>query len=96
MPSTQVTAAEPITQNTAGRVTLERLPYILGSVGLLLILGAGYYFWQIQSAEISKPRKRNRNQEEAEVGSIHCHECGTRAYADDRFCRVCGTKLRTG
>jgi len=96
MPSTQVTASEPITQNTAGRVTLERLPYILGSVGLLLILGAGYYFWQTQSAEISKPRKRNRNREETELTSIHCHECGTRAYDDDRFCRVCGTKLRTG
>jgi len=94
--SSQVTAAESITQNTAGRITLDSLPYILGGVGLLLILGAGYYFLQSKSVPFPKPRKRQPGRKDVESANIYCHECGTRAYAEDRFCRVCGTKLRTG
>jgi hypothetical protein len=95
-PSPQVTASDPITQNTAGRITLDSLPYILGGVGLLLVLGAGYYFLQSKSVRVPKPRKRQPGRKEAEEVNVYCHECGTRAHADDRFCRVCGTKLRTG
>jgi hypothetical protein len=94
--SRQVTASEPITQNTAGRVTLDSLPYILGGVGLLLILGAGYYFLQTTSVQTFKPRKKQSRKREDESTNIYCHECGARAHADDRFCRVCGTKLRGG
>ena len=94
--SAQVKTAEPITQNTAGRITLDSLPYILGGVGLLLILGAGYYFLQSKSVPVPKPRKRQPGRKDVESANIYCHECGTRAHAEDRFCRVCGTKLRTG
>ena len=94
--SAQVTTAESITQNTAGRITLDSLPYILGGVGLLLILGAGYYFLQSKSVPVPKPRKRPLSRKDVESANIYCHECGTRAHAEDRFCRVCGTKLRTG
>ena len=96
IPSSPVTASEAITQNTAGRVTLDSLPYILGGVGLLLILGAGYYFLQSKSVPVPKPRKRQPGQKDIERTNIYCHECGTRAHAEDRFCRVCGTKLRIG
>jgi hypothetical protein len=94
--SPQVTASEPITTDTAGRVTLDSLPYILGGVGLLLIVGAAYYFWQSRSTEPVKTRKRIHRQGENAGPQTYCHECGTRANAEDRFCRVCGTKLRTG
>ena len=93
--SPQVTA-EPITQNTAGRITLDSLPYILGGVGLLLILGAGYYFLQSRSVPAPKPRKRQTGKKDVESANVYCHECGTRAHTEDRFCRVCGTKLRAG
>lgn len=97
LPSTaQVTASEPITQNTAGRITLNSLPYILGGVGLLLILGAGYYFLQSRSVPAPKPRRRQSLKKDIESANVYCHECGTRAHTEDRFCRVCGTKLRTG
>lgn len=94
--SPQVTASEPITQNTPGRITLDSLPYILGGVGLLLVLGAGYYFLQSKSVRVPGPRKRQSGRKDVESANVYCHECGTRAHADDRFCRVCGTKLRTG
>jgi len=93
--SPQVTASEPITQNTTGRVTLNNLPYILGGVGALLIVGAIYYFWRSNSMEqTAKPRRKPHKTEES--AQVHCHECGARANTDDRFCRVCGTKLRGG
>jgi hypothetical protein len=94
--SSQVTASEPITQNTPGRITLDSLPYILGGVGLLLVLGAGYYFLQSKSVRVPRPRKRQSGRKDVESANVYCHECGTRAHAEDHFCRVCGTKLRTG
>ncbi len=94
-PSTsQVAAAEPITQNTVGRVTLDNLPYILGAVGVLLVVLAIYYFWRSNSNRLAKPRK-SRQSAKDENTVIYCQECGVRANTEDRFCRVCGSKLRT-
>jgi hypothetical protein len=92
--SPQVAASEPITQDTSGRVTLDNLPYILGGVGVLLVVSAIYYFWRSNSIQASKPRKR-RHSARDENGQIYCHECGARANGEDRFCRTCGSKLRT-
>jgi len=86
-------AAEPITPDTAGRVTLDNLPYILGGVGVLLIVSAIYYFWRSNSAQAPRSRKRLHNTKN-ESGQVYCHECGARANDDDRFCRTCGSKLR--
>jgi hypothetical protein len=91
--TSQVTVSEPISQDTPGRVTLDNLPYILGGVGVLLIVLAIYYFWRSNSTLIAKPRKRQHAPKD-EREPIYCHECGTRAHADDRFCRTCGSKLR--
>ena len=92
--SPQVVASEPITQGTAGRVTLDNLPYILGGVGVLLIVSAIFYFWRSNSIQASKPRKRNQHSKD-EKTMVYCHECGARANGEDRFCRTCGSKLRT-
>ncbi len=93
--TSQVAASESITQNTAGRVTLDNLPYILGGVGVLLIVLAFYYFWRSNSIQLSRPRKRQQQSARDENTLIYCQECGARSSADDRFCRVCGSKLRT-
>jgi len=92
--SLPVTASEPVTQDTAGRVTRDNLPYILGGIGVLLIGSAIYYFWSSNSLRASKPRKRQHNVRTA-TEQIYCHECGARAHTEDRFCRTCGSKLRT-
>jgi len=93
--SPQVSASEPITQNTPGRVTLNNLPYILGIVGVVLIVGAIYYFRQTNPQPEIKSRKRTRKASD-DAAQIYCHECGARAHEEDRFCRICGTKLRMG
>jgi len=93
-PSAQVEPIAPVNENTEGRSTLNKLPVVLGGFGAVLILAALVYYLRSQSDRTPKPRKRPHHAQEAS-GQIHCHECGTRAHKGDRFCRTCGSKLRT-
>jgi len=91
-----VQPSQPIGSNTPGRVMLSNyLPYVIVGFGLLLIIGGGFYFWQSGRRGRNKSRQRRSPQAESEGDSeVYCHQCGTRAHRGDRFCRVCGTKLR--
>jgi len=82
-----------VTEDTEGRATLNNLPVFLGGIGLALIVTGLFFFLRGQSRAASKPRKRSRPTNEP-TAQIYCHECGTRALEGDRFCRVCGSKLR--
>jgi hypothetical protein len=102
--SQPIQPSAPIDEATAGRTTtlMSVLPWILGSLGLLLIVGGGVWYWQ-SSREKARPmpgrrRRSSGRQDEAlsEEGHIYCHECGKRAGPSDRFCRTCGTQLRSG
>jgi hypothetical protein len=84
-----------VDENTEGRISLSNyLPYILGGLGILLILVGGLYFWQSSKGK-SRPRQRHHARDEESVnGDVYCHQCGKRAQPADRFCRTCGTRLR--
>ena len=84
-----------VDENTQGRVSLNNyLPYILGGLGILLIVVGGLYFWQSSKGR-PEPRKRHRSQDSDSASEeVYCHQCGKRAQANDRFCRTCGTRLR--
>jgi hypothetical protein len=84
-----------VDESTQGRISLSNyLPYILGGLGILLILTGGLYFWQTSKGRPG-PRLRHRVREADTVGAeIYCHQCGKRAQPADRFCRTCGTRLR--
>jgi uncharacterized OB-fold protein len=88
---------EPVTvdENTAGRVSLNNyLPYIIGTLGVIIIIGGFMYYRQSgRSASAKKSRRRKSANEEAESG-VYCAQCGTRARGGDRFCRTCGSRLR--
>jgi hypothetical protein len=73
------------------------LPYFLGALGVVLIGGGAFYFWQTGRGRASRQsRHRGGMRLPLQRGEeVHCHACGTRAQAGDRFCRVCGTRLRT-
>ena len=98
VPQSNVAPSQPIGPNTAGSFMStfsNELPYILGGFGLLLIGGGVVYFWQ--SGRDSRNRSHRRRAPRAETegdSEVYCHQCGTRAHKGDRFCRVCGTKLR--
>jgi len=90
--------SQPLGAATEGRVMLSNyLPYIVGILGLALIVGGSVYFWQSSRGRALVRERRHRRAAEKDDrpdSEVYCHQCGTRAYAGDRFCRVCGTKLR--
>ncbi len=87
----------PLTTESGGLNLNNILPWILGGVGALLIVGGIIYFRMSgqQTADPSRKRHAPVQADESGEGSIYCHECGTRAQPSDRFCRACGTRLRT-
>lgn len=84
-----------VDESTEGRVSLSNyLPYILGGLGFLLILGGGLYFWQSSKGKTNPRRRHRSNDEDDDSENVYCHQCGKRAQPNDRFCRTCGTRLR--
>ena len=84
-----------VDESTEGRISLSNyLPYILGGMGILLILAGGLYFWQTSKGKTGTRIRHRARDEESDGGDIYCHQCGKRAQSGDRFCRTCGTRLR--
>jgi hypothetical protein len=84
-----------VDESTEGRISLSNyLPYILGGLGILLILTGGLYFWQTSKGRSGPRQRRHAREEESDGGDVYCHQCGKRAQPADRFCRTCGTRLR--
>lgn len=89
-----VQPSEPVSENTPGRVSITNLPLIIGAFGLTLIGIALFSYWRSTQTSESKPRKRRQARTDAGE-QAYCHECGARANPGDRFCRTCGSRLRT-
>jgi hypothetical protein len=84
--------------DTPGRVSMTGiLPWLLGGIGLLLIIGGIFWFvnWQ-RSSQVSRKYKKVSvsKHEENDDDFIYCHQCGKRAQPGDVFCRTCGTRLK--
>ncbi len=91
----QVQPSEPIGPDTPGRVSVNRLPWLIGGMGLALIIIALWAYWRSTQSSEHKPRRRRApHVQEGKDGQIYCHECGARANPGDRFCRTCGSRLR--
>lgn len=81
------------------------LPWILGILGLSLIVAGGSWFYLLNRSSKRTPEKKTRRSSakkhdeevktEIDASPAFCHHCGTQAGASDRFCRHCGTELRT-
>jgi hypothetical protein len=92
-----VQIAEPVNEDTPGRVSLTNsLPYIIGGLGVIMIVGGlMYYFQWGRNAGKNKQRRRpSHASEESGSTSVYCPQCGARAKSSDRFCRTCGARLR--
>ncbi len=68
------------------------LPWVLGILGFLLVLGGLTGIFQRQQAK--RPKSPRRRKRESSAEPLYCHQCGKRALPGDRFCRACGTRLR--
>jgi hypothetical protein len=98
--ATQVNPSEPLTPETPGRISVDSLPWIIGGVGIALIGFGLFFYWRSTGAgSASSKRTRKRSQHSSaqkdSAEPLYCHECGTRANPGDRFCRTCGSRLRT-
>jgi hypothetical protein len=99
-----VQSSAPIETTMPSRVAWESvLPYLLGALGLVLIVGGGFWYWQTGKNKRSTKSRPSRHKpvregRAADTDSVHiyCHQCGKRAQKGDRFCRICGSQLRTG
>ena len=86
-----------VDESTQGRISLSNyLPYILGGLGILLIVGGGIYFWQTSQGKPTRRKRHRSSDEDHDSEEVYCHQCGKRAQPSDRFCRTCGTRLRKG
>jgi hypothetical protein len=96
----------PVDEATPGRVSLVNIiPWGIGSLGVIIIAAGLYWYWATgrgqatpQRAGRKASRKKPRALEESEQPlsqDIYCHQCGKRAAPGDKFCRACGTRLRT-
>jgi hypothetical protein len=96
-PADGIQPAAPVNESTTGRVSLNNsLPYIIGGLGVVLILGGIVYYWRAGRKPSKSSRRRTHAHTEPEESSedAYCPQCGARAKANDRFCRVCGARLR--
>ena len=94
--STQgVQPAAPVDENTPGRVSLNNtLPYLIGGLGVIMIVGGLVYFLRSGKTSMKKSRRRQHANAEDTESDVYCAQCGTRAHNGDRFCRVCGSRIR--
>lgn len=95
----QVQPSAPVSVTPERSSLLVVLPWALGGLGVALIVGG--VVWYLQSGkgkEEERFRRRHRTtpvkEPEGTGGYIYCHQCGNRAGPGDRFCRICGAKLR--
>jgi hypothetical protein len=88
----------PVDENTPGRISLSNyLPYFFGGLGVVMIIGGFAYYWRAgRDSAFKKTRRRSRSNstENEENEESYCPQCGSRAKAGDRFCRVCGGRIR--
>ena len=91
----QIQPSEPVSEDTPGRVSITNLPLVIGAFGLALIGIALFSYWRSTQTSESKPRRRRRPSQAEPDEQAYCHECGARASPGDRFCRTCGSRLRT-
>lgn len=95
----QVQPSAPVSVTPGQNNLMALLPWALGVLGVLLILGGVIWYRQSgRSKPDDRPRRRRAaaaREPEETTGFIYCHQCGKRASPGDRFCRTCGTKLRT-
>jgi hypothetical protein len=94
--------SRPETTSGATPDLSQIFPWVMGALGLSLVVTGAYLYFRGRSAperkKASMPRRRTAGRQaeagEGDVGSVFCHVCGNRAGIGDRFCRYCGARLR--
>ncbi len=98
----QVQPSAPISPGAGSGIRINQIiPWALGILGVVLIAGGGIWYWRSGRGAPASANRRPRRASRSSPGSagmdeaIYCHQCGKRAEPGDRYCRSCGTRLRT-
>lgn len=106
----QVGPVEPLTDQTPGRLSSTfNIPThfiwlgLIGALGLGLIVGGAIWYIRSGQKDTTPPPRRRRSPSKKPVTveasasdeAVYCSQCGKRAAPGDRFCRACGSKLRS-
>lgn len=98
----QVQPSAPISPGPGSGIRINQIiPWALGILGVALIAGGGIWYWRSGRGAPASGTRRQRKEGRVSLGSvgldesIYCHQCGKRAEPGDRYCRSCGTRLRT-
>ena len=93
-----VQPVEDLGSGIAGFPVQEYLPWVIGGLGLVLILVGVVYFASSRRGDrmsrITRKRHATARGEGASLEVTYCHQCGRRAQPGDQFCRACGVRLR--
>lgn len=96
--SQPVQAVLPVNTSTNGRTSLQGLlPWIFGGLGVVMVGGAGIWFWQVYRMKNDSAHRRHSHAAVASRNgktAVYCHQCGREAGPGDTYCRSCGTRLR--
>jgi hypothetical protein len=100
-----VQPAGETTENKGGSFQIPQIVVLVIAILLgsaLIVVGVVWYLRSGKQSKTRTPRQRHSPAAErpaqpaASNGhDIYCHNCGKRAQVGDRFCRSCGTPLRT-
>lgn len=99
--SLEVQPSAPLTTGVSSQLDVLRLlPWILSAMGVLLIAGGGFLYWRSSKSKETQVRRSRKGagvppEINIERSTVYCHQCGKRAERGDRFCRACGTRLRS-
>lgn len=98
--SLKVEPSAPVTGTTSVSRNLKvALPWMLGFLGVILVVGGAWWYWQSgREKDRSRTRRKRGSSASREPpvseGHVYCHQCGKRAAPGDQYCRACGTQLR--
>ncbi len=97
----KVQSTAPLDQTLPGQFNWTTwLPWGLGGLGLVLLLIVGWVYWSSSKNNRTSVRVRKRHigarteEEGDDQNQAHCTQCGKRLQPGDRFCRVCGARVR--
>lgn len=113
-PSDQLTAdsfvtsplplSTPVAAEGSTPDVLQILPYLLGGLGLILVVVSIFLYvhsrreTQRKKIKLGFDTEVQPDKSHGEIGvdpsTIYCHQCGTKASVSDRYCRHCGASLR--
>lgn len=97
-----VQPSQPLSASTTGKTNpVDILPWILGGIGVILLVGGFLWFWLTKNRPVTVGDTRRRHRPAPALRTtatndeaIYCHQCGRRASVGDVFCRTCGARLR--